>query len=483
MSLGTRLTLKTAAIVGALLALAAVALWGLSGLNRDLDAALDEYDRLAQTYELAVTIERVRGVLRTDASNANRLRPMVTRALLELEDEDLVLGEDVIGPLRTDLLAVTDALDSGAGPAQAAALSGPLNEATQRLFNEANRIETRIAEVGRSADARRAKVTRWVWAAAVVASALAIGVGFWQYLAVMRPLRRLGSGVNRLAGGDFSQKLRATGDREFVRLAEDFNRMAQELQGLYQSLEEKVRLRSRQLAQSERLASVGFLAAGVAHEINNPLAIIAGEAELALQQLGKGDGGPADPQAAQGLATIRDEAFRCKAITQKLISLARPGSGERARVDLLALAQEVATLVRTLPQHEGRALDVAGTVAMVETDPAQLRQVLLNLVINALEASPTDGRVTVRVTADAAGRVAVIDHGRGMSESTLAKVFEPFYTEKKSPSAPGLGLGLSISHAIIDELGGRLTAGSEGPGQGSTFTIELPAGAISKEQA
>lgn len=482
MSLGTRLTLKTAAIVGALLALAAVALWGLSGLNRDLDAALDEYDRLAQTYELAVTIERVRGVLRTDASNAARLRPMVTRALLELEDEDLVLGEDVIGALRADLLAVTDAIDSGVGPARAAALSGPLNEATQRLFNEANRIETRIAEVGRSADARRAKVTRWVWGAAVIASALAIGVGFWQYLAVMRPLRRLGRGVNRLAGGDFSQKLRATGDREFVRLAEDFNQMADELQGLYQSLEEKVRLRSRQLAQSERLASVGFLAAGVAHEINNPLAIIAGEAELALQQLAGGE--PDDPQAAQGLATIRDEAFRCKAITQKLISLARPGSGERARVDLLALAQEVATLVRTLPQHEGRVLDVAGTVAVAETDPSQVRQVLLNLVINALEASPIDGRVTVRVAADAAAaRVAVIDRGRGMAEPTLAKVFEPFYTEKKSPSAPGLGLGLSISHAIINELGGRLTAASEGLGQGSTFTIELSASGARKEQS
>lgn len=475
MSLGTRLTLKTAAIVGALLALAAVAWWGLNGLNRDLDAALDEYDQLRQVYELAVTIEQARVVLRTDPKNTGRLRPMVTKALLELDDQSLALRPELAGQLRGDLLTVYEALSAGQGeerPADPAALAGALSQATNRLAVEARQIEQRIAAVGVAADQRRARVTRWVGGAALVAAVLAIGVGFWQYLAVMRPLRRLERGVNRLARGDFTEKLVGTGDREFVRLAEDFNAMADQLRGLYQSLEDKVRQRSRQLAQSERLASVGFLAAGVAHEINNPLAIIAGEAELALGAL------PADADAASrdALSAIRDEAFRCKAITQKLLSLARPGSDAREAVDLRKLAGDVATLVRTLPQHEGRKLNVVGPAATVPTDPAQVRQVLLNLIINALEASPVDGivQVSVAVTEDRA-RVIVADQGRGMDEQTLARVFEPFYTEKRTPSAPGVGLGLSISHAIIEDLGGRLTAASDGPGRGSTFTIELPA--------
>jgi signal transduction histidine kinase len=481
MTLSLRLTLKTAALMAALLVVAGVSLWGLGGLNRDLDAALGEYDRLSATYRFATTVEQARVVLATDPDNTARLRPLVQRALLELEAGESALDPALAGELRGDLAPLEAALRDGTlGPETRDGLAGPLNTAISRLAAEADAIEQRIADVGDQADHRRRSVTRVLVVTALVAVLLAAIIGVWQYRAVMSPMRRLSHGVDRLAKGEFTQRLRATGDREFVKLAEDFNRMADELAGMYAGLEEKVRLRSAQLAQSERLASVGFLAAGVAHEINNPLGIIAGEAELALMNLP----GDADDATRQPLTAIRDEAFRCKAITQKLLSLARPGPGEQERVDLHALAQEVASLVRTLPQHEGRSVEVVPDTADAEagsahvlSDPAQLRQVLLNLVINALEATGTPGgRVAIRTGPADAGRVAIAvqDNGRGMDVQTLGRVFEPFYTEKNSPSTPGLGLGLSISHAIVTDLGGTLSAASDGPGRGSTFTIALP---------
>src|SRR6185369_10914403 len=116
--------------------------------------------------------------------------------------------------------------------------------------------------------------------AVIIAIAVLIGVS--QYRGVMRPLRRFSSGVRSIAGGNFRRRLVIAGDDEFAGLAQDFNRMAAELDGLYRELEDKVATKSKELVRSERLASVGFLAAGVAHEINNPLGIISGYAELSL---------------------------------------------------------------------------------------------------------------------------------------------------------------------------------------------------------
>eukprot|EP00752_Nemacystus_decipiens_P013786 g12239.t1 len=368
--------------------------------------------------------------------------------------------------MRNELLEVLRSLEElTAGQDVLPTTAESLYTVINKLVSEISDTEAGIKAIEQNADRHRTKVLISIAGTAALTAVLAILVGVWQYRAVMNPLKRLQHGVERLAAGDFADELKQTGDLEFVALANDFNRMADELQTLYRDLEDKVRLRSAQLAQSERLASVGFLAAGVAHEINNPLAIIAGEAELALGALPK----DADEELRQVLTTTRDEAFRCKGITQKLLSLARPGSGKRENTDLQTLAHEVASLVKTLPQNEGREVMVQGQRAVVQTDPAQIKQVLLNLVINALEAVPDHaGVVRLRVSGDE-GRPAieVHDNGKGIEPEALAHVFEPFYTSKKSPSTPGLGLGLSISHAIIEDLGGTLTAMSSGPGQGS----------------
>lgn len=474
MSLGTRLTLKTAVLVLAVVVVAGAALWGLGGLNRDLDEALGEYDRLREVYILSNDVQQARAYLRKPPYKPEQVRQMLLRLVLRADDLEDMTHPDRLAALRSSL---RDILTEVEQPAEG---TDPYHLASVRLYtpigylsSEIADANARIKQIQRDAQTHRRRVQVWVAGTALAAALLAIAVGIWQYMAVMNPLRRLGRGVRLLALGQFGSELESTGDREFAELANDFNRMAAELQALYRDLEDKVRLRSAQLAQSERLASVGFLAAGVAHEINNPLAIIAGEAELALHALPE----DADENLRRSLTTTRDEAFRCKEITQKLLSLARPGTGTPEPINLYAIAEEVASLVKSLPQHEGRALKVEGDPALsAASDPSQVKQVLLNLVINALEAVPEKTGLVRIVSSTNGDRVAlsVHDNGKGIEADALDRVFEPFYTEKKSPTTPGLGLGLSISHAIIEDLGGRLTASSPGEGQGSTFTIELP---------
>jgi signal transduction histidine kinase len=299
-------------------------------------------------------------------------------------------------------------------------------------------------------------------------------------------------------------------DREFKDVAGLFNSLARELADLYRDLEEKVVARSRELVRSERLASVGFLAAGVAHEINNPLTVIAGYAELAMKALtrvmnGDGNGdhdgnghGVSDAEAvaeAEALSSafesqgiIRDEAFRCKEITSRLLSLARGGSDGRETLRLDDVARQVAVLTKGLTRYRDRRVVAdfdSGEALEVVANATEMKQVLLNLTVNALEAVPSQ-RGEVRLTGRRSGEwveVAVEDNGKGMSPSTLQNVFEPFFTNKRGAGDPGTGLGLSITHAIVENHGGRIRAESAGVGRGSRFSILLPAKAAARAVA
>jgi signal transduction histidine kinase len=301
------------------------------------------------------------------------------------------------------------------------------------------------------------------------------------------------------AAREFRDEIKPRGGAEFKDVAVYFNGLARELAGLYRNLEQKVIARSRELVRSERLASVGFLAAGVAHEINNPLSVISGYAELAGKglrrvMLGGGEDGSAidGPQAeveAEALAAaleaqgiIRDEAFRCKEITSRLLSLARGGGDGRETLCLDEVARQVSVLTKGLKNYRDRRVildfDQAHALQVV-ANPTEMKQVLMNLTVNALEAAPAD-RGEVRIGGRRSGswvEIFVEDNGKGMSAGTLEHVFEPFFTAKRGAGEPGTGLGLSISHAIIESHGGRIRAESNGPGRGSRFTVQLPAGA------
>jgi signal transduction histidine kinase len=310
---------------------------------------------------------------------------------------------------------------------------------------------------------------------------LSLLIGVLHYRSVVHPVDRLASAVRRFASGHLNDRVEPSGQREFAELARDLNHMADELQSLYRDLERKVAEKSRELVRSERLASVGYLAAGVAHEINNPLGIIAAYAERALQRIRRGT---MDAQSTenilQAFQIICDEAFRCKEITDRLLTMARSSGEGRRAVSIAALAQEVVAMVAGLPQYRHAHLTLEcdeqreKLVALV--NDSEIKQVLLNLLVNAFEAiDGTDGRITIIVkqSRDQLVELTVIDNGRGMENETLNRIFEPFFSHKKG-ERHGTGLGLSICHAIAESHGGKLTAMSDGVGKGSRFVLSLP---------
>jgi two-component system, NtrC family, sensor kinase len=314
-----------------------------------------------------------------------------------------------------------------------------------------------------------------------LAAGLVVGlVVVWQYWNVIRPLRRLSEGLRRIADGGVKERLPLTGAAEVSQLAADFNNMADEIDSLRGDLERKALARSRELVRSECLASVGFLAAGIAHEINNPLNTITGYAELLLRRARQLPNPEVLTDLGQALEIIREEGFRCKTITDKLLSLVRTGVGSRQAVSLARVAQDVLATVQSFAQFRDRHLRlVVGTddPLTVWGNESELKQVVLNLVVNALEAVPQGtGQVVLHGTCRN-GRVelSIADNGRGMTPEALEHAFEPFFSDRRPDGERGIGLGLSIAHAIIEAHGGHVTAQTDGPGRGSRFTVHLPA--------
>jgi signal transduction histidine kinase len=227
--------------------------------------------------------------------------------------------------------------------------------------------------------------------------------------------------------------------------------------------------------RGEQLASVGFLAAGVAHEINNPLASIAMCAESLEGRIDTATADPADAEVVRRyLALIQSEAFRCKGITEKLLDFSRLGEVRRQPTALVGLVTDVAEMLRHVGRFASRTIEIEeGPDVLVMANPQEIKQVVLNLLVNALDSIEESG--TVRVSARRTGGEAVLtlaDDGCGMSDEVLEHLFEPFFTRRKS--GHGTGLGLSIAHRIVTDHGGRIQAASEGPGKGATFRVTLP---------
>lgn len=240
-----------------------------------------------------------------------------------------------------------------------------------------------------------------------------------------------------------------------------------------QDITDQRRLES-QLIQSEKLAAVGTLVSGVAHELNNPLTSIAGLSELLLEQ------GVGDDHAREHLRVVNDQAERASRIVRNLLSFARKAPAERAPVDLGELVQRTVMLMGYELRQSGITIETAVGSALppVLGNRDQLQQVVLNLLTNAayVLARMPDGaprRVAVAVTS-AAGRVraSVADTGPGMSRETAAQIFDPFFTTK--PPGEGTGLGLFLSYGIAESHQGTLAVDTA-PGRGASFVMDLPA--------
>jgi signal transduction histidine kinase len=232
----------------------------------------------------------------------------------------------------------------------------------------------------------------------------------------------------------------------------------------------------RQVIALQRISSLGVLAGGVFHELNNALTPILNYAKLGLRN-------PDPAYRERALTQIVEAAQRAATITRSMLGLSRPGGSldHREPTDLIRLVREVVSLIeKDMMKHRVR-LDVKLVgEPWARVHPAQIQQVLLNLLINARQAMSEGGTVRVRLGLDAAGRraeLSVADSGVGIAPGDLRRIFEPFYSTKTSPDAAGqggTGLGLAVCRDIVQAHHGRLRAESR-LGEGSTFTLILPA--------
>jgi signal transduction histidine kinase len=278
---------------------------------------------------------------------------------------------------------------------------------------------------------------------------------------VIRPIGRFIHYVGRIADGDFSPIVPARRYRdEFSTLAVAINRMLDELT-----------IRQQQLLQSRKMAAVGTLTSGVAHELNNPLNNISLTVETLLADI--------DEMEEERRRTLLEDIFtqvqRANATVRNLLDFTRKDQPVFTAVSVPDLLQASLKLVGnelSLARVDA-TVDVAPDLPRVNGNPRNLQQVFLNLFLNAMEAMPRGG--TLRITArrqESSVRIAVQDTGSGIAPEHIDQVFEPFFTTKEA--GEGTGLGLSVSYSIVEKHGGRLEVESQ-PGQGTTFTVTLPA--------
>jgi two-component system NtrC family sensor kinase len=332
---------------------------------------------------------------------------------------------------------------------RAQVLVSTIQDRADRLVD---RFEANIAEFHAQAAAAQRAAMRWTIFFVVLAPLLAVGVGLYVFRSVAVPVSRLHEGAARIAVGDLDTRLAVDSPDEFGALARQFNAMAQ-----------AIKEQQHRIVQSEKLAGIGRLAAGVAHEINNPLAVILGYTKL-LRRRG-------DDAIAEDLQVIEDETLRAKLIVDGLLELSRPLQIDPEPTDLRALCDDALARLSETALLDGVDVAVNGT-ARVEGHPQRLRQVVLNLLKNAVEASGSGGTVAIAIAQDAGGgaTLTVTDSGPGLSREAEAKLFEPFFTTKDR----GTGLGLAMSQGIVRAHGGVIAA-DPAPGGGARFTVRLPA--------
>lgn len=346
-------------------------------------------------------------------------------------------------------------------------------------------------------DEVRTRYRTWIvmtWSSAILAAGMLIGLFVYARSAVVRPFKNLLFGARRVAQCDFAYRIHTSSSDEIAELAHAINLGAQSFLAIQKDLKEQVRQRSEEVIRNEQLASVGFLAAGVAHEINNPLAAIAWSAEALEARLHRilhpiaQSTDDASTLAGTDIETLRtylrriqDEAFRCKGITERLLDFSRLGTVQRKQLtDMNGVVEDVVEMVRHLGPYRSQRVEceLSDQPANAWACPQEMKQVVLNLVTNALESLEPDsktGLVRVRVqNRPELDQVHLVieDNGCGMDQEVLKHLFEPFFTRRRD--GRGTGLGLPITNRIITDHGGRITPRSDGPGMGSRFEIVLP---------
>jgi two-component system NtrC family sensor kinase len=332
--------------------------------------------------------------------------------------------------------------------------------------------------------ARNQAAQRWFLFAAIVFGCSAAVLFMW--IVVYRPVKELIDGTHRVAGGDLDYRLPVRSDDELGDLASSFNKMTAEVAGVQSKIEAQVRRKTAELERvhktllsSEKMASIGKLAATVAHEINNPLFGILTYARLVLREIQKHDL-PTRADLVEQLQTIERESKRCGDLVKNLLTFSRQAPSHREPNDLNTIVHRAVLLVKHKLEMQNIELaeNLAADLPAVECDANQVQQVILVLMVNASEAMPKGGKLEVSTEIHPDGEqllVRVRDTGSGIPEDVLPRIFDPFFTTKEDQNRTGLGL--AVAHSIVEQHAGEISVRST-PGEGTEFKIALPAAAI-----
>ncbi|HUH02748.1 MAG TPA: ATP-binding protein [Kofleriaceae bacterium] len=326
--------------------------------------------------------------------------------------------------------------------------------------------------------ASRARLLATLAVGIAVLAGLSALIGMWL---VGRPVRRLAEVARQIGAGDLSARPGVRQRDELGYLAREMTRMANQLTAANTRVAKETRAKLQaieHMRHADRLATIGKLASGVAHELGTPLAVVSGRAQLLAE------GKVSTTEVIPFAASIKKQADRMAAIIRQLMDFARHAGGERSPLDLTKLVRDAANMLRTLAKESRVDIDVEahGRPVIAPVDASQFQQVLSNLVVNAIHAMPDGGTITMSISRERAmppgesdqrwyACVRVRDDGVGIPAEIGEHIFEPFFTTKEP--GEGSGLGLAVSHGIIADHDGWIEATSK-PGQGTCFSVYVP---------
>lgn len=466
-------------------------------MRTDARRLLEESRELALANDLDAHFESIGLLLDVLESQSSRPREFL---LMQIQDVLTILHEMDEGPdhgadpsrsgHQLEELALTRTLQQrltelGAHVQARTAGALPLDEAgVEELRVIGKELEDEASEEAEHAERDLRDRSRSAVRIVLITVALAV-IGMLAMLllvlrTVVRPLRALERRAEALGRGDFRPGARIKNRDEIGELARAFDRMAAQVAATQTDLQDRVATKTRELVRAARYADLGVLAAGVAHEINNPLATIASCAEGMQRRLERGT--LDRREETEYFRTIASEAYRARDITQRLLELSRSDPAPAARVVLATLLAELQRVTRHQLERKSIALEVAASGTLgVRGNAGELLQALVNLVLNARDASPAGSVVRISTTREGDQVLLdVDDEGPGVPPEAIERIFEPFFTTK--PRGEGTGLGLSLVAAIVEGHGGSIVV-TRAPTGGARFRLRLPLDAPSAQVA